>query len=291
METRRDRCLVMLAALLPALFLSSWALAEERASLPSEGQALLREKTVEATRAGVPESDVAGIIERAVGRGVPAPEIARLLDVVTEARRQDLPVGPLLDKVKEGLAKGAPPERIVAVASRISGDLATSRDLIRRAEREGVRGEGRGDRERVVESVADAMGRGVSLKDVEELARRVAGSSPRGATLSRLEAGAQATADLVSMGLPLRDASETVGVALSHDLDRREIERLRESLARERRRGGSLEDGARRIRDEILSGRGEHQRGRDRERDRDRGRDRGGSGGRDGGGGGKSGPH
>jgi len=117
----------------------------------------------------------------------------------------------------------------------------------------------------------------------------VAGSSPRGATLSRLEAGAQATADLVSMGLPLRDASETVGVALSHDLDRREIERLRESLARERRRGGSLEDGARRIRDEILSGRGEHRRGRDRDRSPER--ERGGSGGRDGGGGGKSGPH
>ncbi len=284
--------MVLLTALVVGILPGGWAIAQEKvdrgelssaleaAGLSSEGQALLREKAGDAVRAGVPERELSAIIQRGVGRGVPAPELARLLDVAAEAKRQELPIAPILDKLKEGLAKGAAPERIAAVASRMAGDLATSRDLIRRAEREGVRAAAEEDRKRAIEAVADALGRGVSRQEVEELSRRVAGSSRRDATMSRLETGAQATADLVSMGLPPRDASETVGVALSRGLGRHDLERLREDLARERRRGGSLEKGAERIREDIQSGRRE--RGRDQDRDRDRGGGRDDRNGRDG---------
>ncbi len=49
--------------------------------------------------------------------------------------------------------------------------------------------------------------------------------SREAATMSRLEVGAQATSDLVSMGLSPREASETVGTVLSRDRSRRDIER------------------------------------------------------------------
>ncbi len=292
MATRRHRRLVLLTALVAQILLGGWAIARETADggerssvleaagLSSEGQALLREKAADAIRAGVPEGELSAIIQRGVGRGVPAPELARLLEVATEAKRQDLPMGPILDKLKEGLAKGAAPERIAAVASRMAGELAAARDLVRRAEREGVRVEAEEERKRAIEAVADALGRGVSRQEVEDLSRHVGGSSRREARMSRLEAGARATADLVSMGLSPRDASETVGAALSRGLGRRDLERFREDLARERRRGGSLEKGAERIREDILSGR--HERGRDQDRDRDRGSGREGGEGRDG---------
>src|SRR5262249_56997635 len=124
----------------------------EAANLPPEGKALLRAKVTEVIRAGVAESEVAGVVQRGVGRGVQPPELARLLDVVAEAKRQDLPVGPVLDKVKEGLAKRVPPARIVGVASRLSAELATSRDVVRRAEREGIRVKAADERQRPIQA-------------------------------------------------------------------------------------------------------------------------------------------
>src|SRR5215510_4875797 len=171
----------------------------EAANLSPEGKALLRAKGTEVIRAGVAENEVAGLIQRGVGRGVQPVELVRLLDVVAQAKRQDLPVGPVLDKVKEGLAKRVPPARIAGVAERLAGELATSRDLVRRAEQKGIRVESRGERERATEAVADALGKGVSPKEVEDLSRGIARPGGR-ATMSRLQAGAQVTADLVSMG-------------------------------------------------------------------------------------------
>src|SRR5206468_5976153 len=131
-------------------------------------------------------------------RGVQPAELARLLDVLAQAKRQDLPIEPVLDKMKEGIAKRIPPARIAAVASRLSGELATSRDLVRRAEREGIRVEATGERERATQAVADALGKGVPPKEKTDLSRQVARSGER-ATMSRLEVGAQTTGDLVSM--------------------------------------------------------------------------------------------
>jgi hypothetical protein len=224
----------------------------EKANLSPEGKAVLRAKGAEVVRAGVGESEVVGLIQRGLARGVQPAELSRLLDVVAQAKRQDLPIGPVLDKVKEGVAKRIPPERIAAVASRLSGELATARDLVRRAERDGVRVEAAGERERATEAVADALGKGVPVKEMENLSRQVA-RSREAATMSRLEVGAQVTSDLVSMGLPPNRASATVGAALSQGLSRRDIERLRERLGQAMKGGESAEEGAKQLREDIRS--------------------------------------
>jgi uncharacterized protein (DUF2267 family) len=229
----------------------------ESSSLSPESKGRLGSKAGELIGAGVAERDVADVIRQGTIRGVQTPELIRLLDVVAEAKRRGLPPGPVVDKIKEGLAKRVPPERIASVASRITGDLAGARDLVSRAEQAGVRVEAPGDRERAVEAVADVLGRGVPPSEVEELAGRIGRSSSRGATMSRLEASAQVTADLVAMGLSPRAASETVGAALARGMNQRDIERLRERLAQELRRGESPEDGAARLREQIHSERPE----------------------------------
>src|SRR5256712_5296602 len=228
----------------------------EAANLSPEGKALLRAKGIEVVRAGVAESEVAGLIQRGVARGIQPAELVSLLDVVARAKRQDLPVGPVLDKVKEGLAKRVPAVRIAGVASRLSGELATSRDLVRRAERDGIRVEAAGERQRATEAVADALGKGVPPEEMEKLSRQVARSGAR-ATMSRLEVGTQVTADLVSMGLSPREASETVGAALVRGLSRRDIEGLRERLGQAMKRGESADAGAKHLREEIRSERPE----------------------------------
>ena len=268
MVTRRFVGIAVLVAMAGGALFVSHAIAQEpskpgelsrtleAANLSPESKVLVRAKGVEAVRAGVAEGDVAGLIQRGVGRGIQPAELVSLLDVVVRAKRQDLPVGPVLDKVKEGVAKRVPPARIVEVASRLSGELATSRDLVRRAEREGIRAEAAGERQRATEAVASAIGRGVPPHEMTDLSRQVARSGER-ATMSRLEVGAQTTGDLVSMGLSPRDASETVGAALVRGLSRRDIEGLRERLGQAMKRGGSADAGAKQLREEIRSERPE----------------------------------
>ncbi len=244
----------------------------ERAELASESKALVRQKAVEAVRAGVAEHDVADLVQRGVGRNVQAPDLVRLLDVVTQAKREELPMGPVLDKVREGLAKQVLPDRIVSVAARLSGTLATSRDLVRRAERDGVRVEAPVERGQAIEAIADALGRGVPPTAVEELSRRIAGGPRERATMTRLDAGALVAADLVAMRVSPREAVETVGVALAQGLGVREVVRLRERLAQELKRGGAPDEGAARLRDEIRTERPEER--REGSPERDPGRDR-----------------
>ena len=222
----------------------------ERSNLSAESKARVRSKADALVGVGVAERDVADVIRQGAVRGVPASELIRLLDVVGQTKRRGLPASPVADKIKEGLAKGVPPERIESVASRIGGDLASARDIVRRAEQAGVRVGAPADRERAVEAVADVLGRGVPPDDVESLAHRMGGSS-RAATMSRLQAGAQVTGDLVSMGVSPRAASDTVGAALAQGMDQRDLERLPERFAQELRRGQSPEDGAKRLREQI----------------------------------------
>jgi hypothetical protein len=270
-EARR----IWLAALILRIALSGWSIAGgtahgaelswtlETAGLSSEAKALVGEKARDAIRAGVSEDDVAELVRRGVDRGVPAGELVRLLEVVAEAKRRDLPVGPVLDKVKEGLAKHVPADRIVSAASRVSRDLTTARDLIQQAERDGVRVEKARARKEAMEEVADALARGVPPQELEKLGRHVAGSPHRAEGMSLLEEGVEATADLASMGLAPPDASAMVAAALGQGLNEDGIERLPKALARQLKQGASLEEGARRLREEIRSGRLEHRDGRE----------------------------
>jgi hypothetical protein len=226
----------------------------ETADLSPEAKALVGQKARDAVRAGVSEDDVAELVQRGVSRGVQAGELAGLLEIVAEAKRHDLPVEPVLDKVKEGLAKRVPPERIVSAASRISRDLAAARDLIQQAERAGVRVEKARARRKAMEAVADALGQGVPIQELEKLARQIAGSSRREEGMSLLEEAVEAVEDLAEMGLSPPDAVQTVAAALSQGLSRRDIDRIPKVLARERKRGASPEEAARRLRDEIRSG-------------------------------------
>ncbi len=245
----------------------------ERAELPSESKALVRQKAVEAVRAGVAERDVADLVQRGVRRNVQASDLVRLLDVVTQAKRQELPTGPVLDKMREGLAKQVPSDRIVTVAARV--------DLVRRAERDGVRVEAPTERVQAIEAIADALGRGVAPTAVGELSRRIAEAPRDRATMARLNVGGQVTADLVAMRVSPREAVETVGAALAQGFGVRDIVRLRERLAQELKRGRTPDDGAARLRDEIRAERPEAREGspeKDPSRDRP-GRDREGPGG------------
>src|SRR2546425_12669335 len=59
----------------------------EAADLSPEGKALLRAKGGEVVRAGVAEGEVAGLIQRGVGRGIQPAELRGLLEVDVRTQR------------------------------------------------------------------------------------------------------------------------------------------------------------------------------------------------------------
>src|SRR5436190_19561692 len=110
--TRKRGPRVLLTALVMGLALNGWAIAQEpadrgelsrtleTAELSAEAKPLVRDKALEAVRLGVAEGEVAGLVRRGLDRGLQAGDLARLLEVVAEVKRDDLPVGPVLDKGK-----------------------------------------------------------------------------------------------------------------------------------------------------------------------------------------------
>ena len=111
MTARKRGPRVVLTALVAGLALNGVAIAQETANqgelartletadLSPEAKALVRHKALEAVRLGLAEGEVAELVQRGVDRGFPARELTRLLEVVTEAKRHDLPVGPVLEKI------------------------------------------------------------------------------------------------------------------------------------------------------------------------------------------------
>src|SRR5207245_10020953 len=65
----------------------------EAANLSPEGKALLLAKGIEVVRAGVAESEVAGLIQRGVARGIQPAELVSQLDGVGRLTRQGSPAG------------------------------------------------------------------------------------------------------------------------------------------------------------------------------------------------------
>jgi hypothetical protein len=61
---------------------------------------------------GVPEAELADLVRACRGAGFMGEEIARLLALVERAKLSGLPHHALLNKLREGLAKRAPPEAV-----------------------------------------------------------------------------------------------------------------------------------------------------------------------------------
>lgn len=115
---------------------------------------------------------------------------------VATAKERGLPTEPLVAKGMEGIAKGAPGERI-SIAVRDLADRMTRAQLILRS----GAGAGRATTSVEITAVADALQRNVS----EDALRKLAVDATGRATIA---ASSYALADLVSQGVPLAVSTE-----------------------------------------------------------------------------------
>lgn len=221
-------------------------------------------------------------------RGHSAEEVNQLLNQVSRAGDRGLPTEPLANKVKEGLAKGVEPRRIDPVLKQMVGNFESAKEVLQESVAKGVVDQDQGNRQRAMESLAEALGRGATVDEVRELARM---GQHQGQRMSEdtLAMGAKSLAVIKEAMIPSKDGAAVVAEGMRqgfrpseladlardikrHGQDFREGRITTESIRDQISRG---DRGDRLFRDQDRSGSGGGDRGGDR-MDRGRDSDRGG---------------
>ena len=85
---------------------------------------------VAAVKAGISEDVLLPFMEDILRHKLDCGQMVRVLDVTTRLRQEDLPYFVVFSKVREGVAKGAQPARVVEAAEAKFKTLSASRDVL-----------------------------------------------------------------------------------------------------------------------------------------------------------------
>lgn len=221
-------------------------------------------------------------------QGHSADDIKPLLEQVNKVGDRGLPVESLANKVKEGLAKGIDPRRIDSVLRQMTSRLESAHEVLEEAKGQGI---SEGNRQRALETMAEAFARGATVDEVRELSR-LSQDGRHKATQEDLAAGAKSLAVMKEGRIPAKEGAALVGEGMKQGYRASELLDLSREV---KRRGSDFEEGRtslKALREQVSRGeRGdklfrEDRGGSGSGGDRDRGgsggggdRDRGGSGG------------
>ncbi len=166
-------------------------------------------------------------------RGHSAEEVNRLLEQVNKAGDRGLPTEPLANKLKEGLAKGVEPRRIDPVLKQMVGNFESAKEVLQESVAKGMVDQDQGNRQRAMESLAEALGRGATVDEVRELARM---GQPQGQRMSEdtLAMGAKSLAVIKEAHIPSKDGAAVVAEGMRQGFRPSELA----DLAREMKRHG-----------------------------------------------------
>ena len=211
----------------------------ERSGYSVEERAALRQEASRALEAGVPAEDLAVIVLRGSERGAPAATVRGLMGTATHTLERNLPVRPVLDRIEQGLAKGAPVELISAASLRLVENLAAAGPLVDRLAKDGLPSVSPGDRAYAVEAVARARERSIPDAVVLEMGAAVRTQSGSMALFDRT---VRSLTFLASSGMPLDAASGVVNEAIDHRFTEKDYARLERRLSEMLRQGERMDD-------------------------------------------------
>jgi hypothetical protein len=208
-------------------------------------------------------------------QGHSAEAVNQLLEQVSKAGERGLPTEPLANKVKEGLAKGVEPKRIDPVLKQMVGHFESAKEVLQESVTKGMVDQDQGNRQRAMESLAEAFGRGATTDEVRDLARS---GQHQGQRMSpdTLGVGAKSLAVIKEANIPSKDGAAVVAEGMRQGYRPSELA----DLAREiKRHGQDFREGrltTESIRDQISRGERSDRLFRDQDRSGSGGRDRGG---------------
>ncbi len=181
--------------------------------------------------------DLDDIARLSAAQGRSAEEIKPLIELANKAGERGLPPGPLVNKIKEGLAKGIEPARIEPVLREMAGRLETAQEILKELSGRGLVDAGSGGRQRAVEVLAEALARGVVPDEVREIGRLAREGRLR-LTQEALASGAKSLAVMKEGGVPSREGLSLVTEALRQGFRPSELVDLSRELKRRGREGG-----------------------------------------------------
>ena len=105
--------------------------AARTASAGDENIRRIERSYVAAVQAGISEDVLLPFVEDILRHKLDCGQMVRVLDVTTRLRQADLPYFVVFSKVREGVAKEAPPVRVVEAAEAKFKTLSASRDVLK----------------------------------------------------------------------------------------------------------------------------------------------------------------
>jgi hypothetical protein len=216
------------------------------------------------------DQDRAEINRLRAAQGHSVEDLKPLLEQVNQAGERGLPVESLANKVKEGLAKGIDPKRIDPVLRQMTSRLESAHEVLQEAK---GRGMAEGNRQRALETMAEAFARGATADEVRELSR-LSQEGRHKATQEELAAGAKSLAVMKEGKISSNDGTALVGEGIKQGYRSSDLLDLGREV---KRRGSDFQEGRaslKALREQVRRG----ERGDRLFKDKDRGESGSGSG-------------
>jgi hypothetical protein len=228
----------------------------ETSALPRAAQADVKLRAAAAINAGVPAEDVEIIVSRGLNRGADVEAINRFLEISESAKRSGLPVGPVLDRIEQGLSKGMPAERIAAASERLTEKLMAARPLVDALIRDGMTSRRSTEREEAIEATARALERSIPVDAIKGMGSAVRGK--RG-SLTLFTSAVDTATYLAGSGMSSKSASRFVQSAVEKGSSERDLNTMVKRMAAEMKQGTKAEDVAAKIEHESNKKKMEHE--------------------------------
>lgn len=222
----------------------------------------------------VPAAEREALVRLSVDRGGRPEEVDALIRHANEAGAKGLPMTPLTNKIREGLAKGYDVPRIESVIKQMAGHLESADRMVRELQ---PASSGAG-REAPVTLLADALGGGVTADEVAEIRRLSQASGKPALSPDGLAGAAKGLSFVKDARLPVTEGTAVMAEAagrgfrshemvdLGREIKRRErdyregrasLPALREAIARGARPDQLFRDGRTRTPDRPAAARPE----------------------------------
>ena len=169
-------------------------------------------------------------------QGHAANELDPLLEHVSKTGERGIPTDALVNKIKEGLAKGIEPQRIEPVLRNMTSRLESAHEVLEEAKASGM---AEGNRQRALETMAEAFARGATKDDVRDLLK-LSQEGKHKATQDVLAAGAKSLAVMKEGHIPAKDGAALVGEGIRQGYRASELMDLSREV---KRRGSDFQEG------------------------------------------------
>jgi hypothetical protein len=223
-------------------------------ALPRIEQNDVKAGAAAAVGAGLPAEDVEIVVTRSLNRGTDAGTISRFLATSVSAKKEGLPVGPVLDRIEQGLSKGVPAVQIAEASERLTEKLRTARPLVDKLIRDGLRPGRNAERDEAMVSTARALEKSIPEETIKGIGAAAWG---RRGSLQLFTRAVDTASYFTVRGMSAQTASNLVQNAVEKGYNEKHLDSMVRRLDTEMKKGTRAEDAAAKMdREDMRDARG-----------------------------------